>query len=61
MTNKITVVNKVNIAVWVWWYAKFGFSHRRSFRRGQERSPKSTPTTGINNIKHGNAMPKAKL
>ncbi len=29
----------------VWWYANCGFSHRSSVSFGQERSPKSAPTT----------------
>ena len=32
----------------VWWYANCGFSHRSSVSFGQERSPKSAPTTCTN-------------
>ena len=32
----------------VWWYANCGFSFRSSVSFGQERSPKSAPTTCTN-------------
>ena len=36
------------------WYANYGFSHRSSLSFGQERSPKSAPTTCTNRYGQNN-------
>ena len=46
--NKLQLLTMYILQGWVRWYANCGFSHRSSVSFGQERTPKSAPTTCTN-------------
>ncbi len=46
--EKLRQVTQYILQGGVWWYANCGFSFRSSVSFGQERSPKSAPTTCTN-------------
>ena len=48
MDNKKLAITQYILQGGVRWYANCGFSHRSSVSFGQERSPKSAPTTCTN-------------
>ena len=48
MKNKKLWLTQYILQGGVRWFANYGFSHRSSVSFGQERSPKSTPTTCTN-------------
>ena len=48
MKIKILALTQYILQGGVWWFANCGFSHRSSVSFGQERSPKSAPTTCTN-------------
>jgi hypothetical protein len=48
--NKKRLLTRYILQGGVWWYANCGFSFRSSVSFGQERSPKSAPTTCTNRL-----------
>ncbi len=46
--NKLQLLTMYILQCGVRWYANCGFSHRSSVSFGQERTPKSAPTTCTN-------------